>query len=95
MPKKANKRGKQKKKKQPTSQSRPGIQKKRKKKKEKKLLIGLVKGGKEDSLVIDCNYSSPHYFLLKLERKNFGGAREKTLAPNQFSILSFSLTKNS
>ena len=36
---------------------------KAKKIKEKKLLIGLVKGGKEGSLVIDCNYSSPHYFL--------------------------------
>ena len=87
--KKTNKINKEKEATKKSITPRKAKRKEKKKEREKKLLIGLVKGGMEDSLVIDYNYSSPHYFLPKLERKNFDGAREKHLRLTNFQFSHF------
>ena len=52
-------------------------------------LVGLA-CQRRGSSVINCSYSSPLYFFPNLKRYNFGGTREKTPRPHQFSILPFS-----
>ena len=75
-----------KKKRQPISQ-------KRKRKSNKQVVKGKRRKQCGTTSVINGNYSSLLYFLLKLGRYNFGELGEKTFRPYQFFILLFSPTK--
>ena len=83
---KATAQERRKKKRQPISQ-------KRKRKSNKQVVKGKRRKQCGTSSVINGNYSSLLYFLLKLGRYNFGELGEKTFKPYQFFILLFSPTK--
>ena len=83
---KATAQERRKKKRQPISQ-------KRKRKSNKQVVKGKRRKQCGTTSVINGNYSSLLYFLLKLGRYNFGELGEKTFRPYQFFILLVSPTK--